>query len=139
MINFQPFQNLYQGVKKYDIKLFEALDKISSYLQSLSNLADFTISQSDRPNAPGNVTEITLIAPSTVISNPSVTSGLFGIIIFQGSVDGNAVVFSSNYIGGPALAQMINTTANTYSALMFKVLNSGKYALVSIVTGVPVV
>ena len=33
MLPFKPFQNLYQHIKKSDIKLFQTLDKISQYLQ----------------------------------------------------------------------------------------------------------
>ena len=40
MINFKPFQQLYQQVKAKDVRLFETLDKISSYLQSIGNTVD---------------------------------------------------------------------------------------------------
>lgn len=40
MINFQPFQHLYQQVKSKDMRLFEALDRISAYLKSLGSFAD---------------------------------------------------------------------------------------------------
>ena len=37
MILFKPFQNLYQQLKKTDVRLFEAFDKITSFLQSISD------------------------------------------------------------------------------------------------------
>jgi hypothetical protein len=40
LINFKPFQALYQQVKKTDSKLFEAFGTISSYLQSLGTASD---------------------------------------------------------------------------------------------------
>jgi len=40
MINFKPFQNLYQQVKAKDMRLFEALDSISTYLQKIGTFAD---------------------------------------------------------------------------------------------------
>jgi hypothetical protein len=40
MINFKPFQNLYQHIKKSDPRLFETLDKISTYLQGIGSFAD---------------------------------------------------------------------------------------------------
>ena len=38
MINFQPFSNLYQGLKP--INLFNTIDRIHSYLQSLGTSVD---------------------------------------------------------------------------------------------------
>lgn len=47
MINFKSFQNLYSQVKLKDIRLYEALDKISDYLQQLitavNNFVSFTL------------------------------------------------------------------------------------------------
>src|ERR1035438_5824140 len=37
MIPFKPFQNLYQQLKKTDVRLFEAFDKITAFLQSISD------------------------------------------------------------------------------------------------------
>ena len=37
MILFKPFQNLYQQLKKTDVRLFEAFDKITAFLQSISD------------------------------------------------------------------------------------------------------
>jgi len=40
MINFKPFQHLYQQFKGENIRLFESLDKISEYLKSIGSTVD---------------------------------------------------------------------------------------------------
>jgi hypothetical protein len=50
LINFKPFQTLYQQVKKTDSKLFEAFGTISSYLQSLGTASDNLSTLAQTPN-----------------------------------------------------------------------------------------
>jgi hypothetical protein len=89
------------------------------------------------PGASTNIQEINLTAPSTFIASPSVTSGIFVLIITQDATGGRAVVFSPIYVGGVTLAGMLSTIALTYSALTFIIRGDGRLALTGIVTGVP--
>ena len=52
MINFQPFQMLYSQLKGTDIRLYEAMDRISGYLQQLVNASN--ISESNNIGANTN-------------------------------------------------------------------------------------
>ncbi len=57
MITFQPFQQLYQHIKKSDNLLFQTLDKISLYLQNIINgIPDPQINQAQLSYATGQAT-----------------------------------------------------------------------------------
>ena len=56
---FTSFQNLYQHIKKSDPRLFEVLDRISTYLQnfsnSIDNLSDLSVTRTIPVNTYGTV------------------------------------------------------------------------------------
>ena len=126
MINFKPFQNLYQQIKAKDMRLFETLDKISAYLQNIGTIIDSMF------DARGNLTVlngVNLQIPNKLIK--VTTPGVLGLS--NVSDDGTTVTIPESVLvdlgaGNPTNDQMSISCAGV-GALGF-VLNGADNAQV---------
>ena len=114
-MRFQPFQNLYSQVKETDQRLYEALDRISMYLQQLSDITtklqrkdeqslisdDVLIAQANVPLALTTAAQI--IPNAFVLLNKQGTWLILGIFDFvcdntsgscQGTLEFNGLPFN---------------------------------------------
>jgi hypothetical protein len=101
MIKFKPFQNLYQQIKAKDMRLFEALDKISAYLQNIGTIIDSMF------DARGNLTVlngVNLQIPNKLIK--VTTPGVLGLS--NVSDDGTTVTIPESVL----VTGDVNTTGN---------------------------
>jgi len=111
--NFRPFQILYQQVRQYDPKLYQALDAISQNIQDLQSTGD-------------NTTGVLLsssffnytISANTVIASPiTPTIGtLLCLLIVQNATGGWLVTFDPTFGTVPDLGAALPLT---YCTLIF--------------------
>ncbi len=106
-MKFQGFQNLYQHLKGADIKLFETCNKVSSYLQTISNELNDLAGQSNLQiaysTAPLALTGVITIIPGAFIrlsgSGTYLITACFDMVI-AGALDIGTSIVGSLLVGG---------------------------------------
>ena len=131
-MNFIPFQHLYTHIKRHDIRLYEALDRISINIQNLFESltdSDITVTSS------GSVTFVSLtLTANTNIASPIVPplGGILIVKILQDSTGGWVTTWDSSFKTVPNLGSL---DPDAYSTITF-VGEGGKWWIVSMVTDV---
>ena len=129
-INFQPFQQLYQGLKK-NINLFNTLDRIHQYLQDACDGVD-AINAGSAPNITitGSVTVASYTLTSSLGINITPTSSFLLVILTQDATGGHITTFSSATFMFPPTG--LSTKAGTVSYILFVANGSYWYPMIPV-------